>query len=169
MAISALRDVKCRSYSKSEDTRGVKEQLVPWLQLLILQMKLFESAELLQTLHHWNSVPTQIPGKIIRAGKSPICLQAQTEDTTQNINPLKASALTVWRVSSGWRDYPYEWCCCSADTDGWGWRQSPGCKSLLSDSQTGKAQWGSCTWTDLPKDFKCNLKRIVGETNRSEG
>lgn len=38
---------KNRSYSQGEESPGVKEQLFPWCQPLILQMKLLELTELL--------------------------------------------------------------------------------------------------------------------------
>lgn len=52
---------KSRSYGEGEQSPGVKEQLLPRRQLLILQMKLRELPELLQTLHHCNAVSTKIP------------------------------------------------------------------------------------------------------------
>lgn len=52
---------KNRSYSERAESPGVKEQLFPWCQPLILQMKLLKLTELLQALHHCDPVSTKIP------------------------------------------------------------------------------------------------------------
>lgn len=53
--------------------------------------------------------------------------------------------LTAWRASADEWGSLYEWCCCSVGTDGWGWRQNPGCKCAWFGCHKGKGQQGSCT------------------------
>lgn len=154
---------KNRSYSEWEESLGVKEQLFPWCQPLILQMKLLELTEGLQAIHHCNPVSTQIPTE--QEQPHTCSHTVDFEWLSQHGTTINQSCLlTVWRASADWRDYLSDWCCCSACTDGWGWRQNPGCKCVWSDYRTGKGQWGFYTWRDHPE--KQNLKKWGFEEER---
>lgn len=148
--ISVLHSVKIGHTANERRVLGSRSNFSPGASLWFSRWSSLSS----QSFSKPSTTAILFPPRYLRSRKTTHMFTHTTvfkRSSQQKTTISQTRLLTVWRGSADWRDYRCEWCCCSACTDGWGWRQSRGCECAWADYHTGKGQWGFYTWRDPPE------------------